>query len=108
MSEWYEIEMKFTLGENDPDDHDSFEAFLDSVTDELANNGVDADYTATAADLRASWTIEVPDGSEASLISALKALSAALSAVGCFEDPEAPAGHPQGHEVLGARRYAMA
>jgi hypothetical protein len=105
MSQMYEIELQFTPGDNDPSDWASFEQFLDCVTDELDGMGVDADYTASAADLRASWTIEVPDASEGSLIGALNTLKKALVSAGC-EDVAPVAGH--GHEVLGARRLAMA
>lgn len=99
----YEIFLQFTPGDNDPNDYDGFEAFLDSVTDELARLGVDADYTASAADLTASWTIDVPDASEASLIKALNVLQEALVAAGAEVAPEAGR-----HEVLGARHLAMA
>jgi hypothetical protein len=98
----YEIEVQFTLGDNDPGDHASFEAFLDSVMDQLDKLGVDADYTATAADLSASWTFTVPDASEGSLIGALSSLQQALATVGCFDDAE------QAHEVVAARHLAMA
>jgi hypothetical protein len=103
----YEIELQFTPGDNDPNDHAEFEAFLDSVMDQLADLGVDADYAATAADLAVSWTITVPDASEESLIGALSALRQALASVGCFDDSAAvpPAG---GHEVVSARRLVLA
>ncbi|AKN17477.1 hypothetical protein MHAE_04360 [Mycobacterium haemophilum DSM 44634] len=103
MADMYEMEFQFTPGENDPDDYAGFEAFLDSITDELANQGFDTDYTAAAAELRASWTIELPDSSEASLIAALGAFQKVLSAAGCFDNAR-----PRGHEVLGARRLALA
>jgi hypothetical protein len=102
----YEIEFQFTPGDNDPGDHASFEEFLDSVMDQLDSVGVDADYTAAAADLRASWTIAVPDASEQSLIGALSSLQRALAAVGAF--PDSAAQPAPTHEVVGARHLAMA
>lgn len=99
MPRMYEIELQFTPCDDDPDDA-GFEEFLDSVTDELAKVGIDADYTSSAADLRASWTIEVPDATEDSLIDALNALRAALAAAG-------RAGSDL-HEVLGARSLVTA
>lgn len=107
MSGFYEIDYQFSAGENDPDDYGGFEAFLDRITDELATAGFDADYTAAAANLRATWTLEVPDGSEESLIVALTAMQLALAAAGCFDDTR-PADRPREHEVVGARRLVLA
>lgn len=106
MSGFYEIEMQFTPIASDPDDHARFEAFLDSIVDELAKLGLDVDYTASAADLTASWTIEVPDASEDSLIDALSSLRAALRAAGCDDSGLPP--RPLGHEVVAARHLALA
>lgn len=99
----FEIELQFSPGENDPEDHDTFEAFLDTVMDQLATLGVDADYTATASDLRVIWTIDAPDASESSLIDALDVLRKALVAAGCYEADD----HVR-HEVLNARPLALA
>ncbi|OIN81639.1 hypothetical protein K3U93_04915 [Mycobacterium malmoense] len=104
MPGYYEIEMRFTPG-GSSNDHASFEAFLDSVADQLAKLGVEPDYTAVAADLAATWTIDVPDASEDSLINALSTLRAALRAVGCDDAGALPAA---GHEVIAARHLALA
>ena len=64
-----EIEMRFETddGVTDPA---LFEQFLDDVVDEFAKLGADVDYTAVASEMKATWTIDVPDASEGSLIDA--------------------------------------
>jgi hypothetical protein len=101
MPGMFEIELRFQPVSNNLS---PFEDLLDAVTDELAKIGVDADYTATVADLTATWTIDVPDASEESLIGALTALQTALENVGCVT----PDPLPSKHEVVSTRHLALA
>src|SRR5262245_56525036 len=96
-----EIEMRFETddGVTDPA---LFEQFLDDVVDEFAKLGADVDYTAVASEMKATWTIDVPDASEGSLIDALTALRTALAAVGV----ETELGRR--HEVMSTRNLALA
>jgi hypothetical protein len=96
----FEIELRFARPvQNGPS---QFEELLDTVTDELLKIGVDADYTASLADLTAIWTIDVPDASEQSLINALTALRTALHAAGCNTSMMPT------HEVVSTRHLALA
>jgi hypothetical protein len=94
-----EIEMRF---EAEGDDPTRFEQFLDDVVDEFAKLGVDVDYTAVVSELKATWSIDVPDASESSLIDALTTLRTALAAVGV----ETELGRR--HEVMSTRNLALA
>jgi hypothetical protein len=96
----FEIELQFAPGGIDSS---QFEALLDAVADELAELGVDADYTARLADLAVTWTIGVPDASEESLIGALSALRRALDATGRISDENSPR-----HDVVSTRHMALA
>jgi hypothetical protein len=100
MPGMFEIELRFADGENSPS---QFEELLDAVADELLKIGVDADYTASVADLAVIWTFDVPDASEGSLIDALSALRTALQAVGVATASWAPR-----HEVVSTRHLALA
>jgi hypothetical protein len=101
MSAMYELEIGFKA-EDGNDDPARFEEFLDAVVDAFLERGFDVDYSAVASALQASFTVEVEDSSESALISALTALSEALSAVtGGLTDRGS-------HEVLSTRKLAMA
>jgi hypothetical protein len=97
----FEIELQFASVGNDPS---QFEVLLDAVADELAELGVDADYTARLADLAVTWTIGVPDASEESLIGALTALRKALDATGRLS----PEDWSPTHDVVSTRHMALA
>jgi hypothetical protein len=101
MSGMFEIELRFAPGGNDSS---QFEALLDAVADELAELGVDADYTARLADLSVTWTIDVPDASEESLIGALTALRKALVAAQRISAENWSASHA----VVATRHLALA
>ncbi|BBZ50295.1 hypothetical protein BST25_05995 [Mycobacterium heidelbergense] len=101
MPGMFEIELQFVPGGNDPS---QFEALLDAVADELAERGVDADYTARLADLAVTWTIDVPDASEESLIGALSALRRALDATGRISTGKWAARH----DVVSTRHMVLA
>lgn len=102
MSGTLEIDIRFTPS-GEGVDPARFEALLETVADELANLGVEPDYTAVVADLKATWAIEVPDASEKSLIDALTKLQTALQAAG-FPVPPGP---PPAHEVVATRHLAL-
>lgn len=95
-----DIQMRF-LTEDGNKDSSGFEAFLDAVIDEFAKQGFEVDYTAAASKLEATFTIDVADASESSLIDALTALRTALAAVGV----ETEVGR---HEVMSTRNLALA
>ena len=101
MSGMFEIELRFAPGGNDSS---QFEALLDAVADELAELGVDADYTARLADLSVTWTIDVPDASEESLIGALPALRTLLSAAQRISGENGSLRH----DVVATRHLALA
>lgn len=101
MPEVFEIELQFAPGLNDSS---QFEALLDAVADELVALGVDADYTARLADLAVTWTIDVPDASEKSLIGALSALQEALDATGRIPTEKLV---PR-HDVVATRHMVLA
>ena len=96
-----EFDMRF-FAEDGKRDPVRFEDFLDGVVDEFAGQGLDVDYTAAVAALEATFTIDVPDGSEDSLIGALTALRSVLAAVGVEAEGLGR------HEVMATRTLATA
>jgi hypothetical protein len=94
-----EIEMRFV---SDDTDATHFENFLDAVVDAFAALGVDVDYAAVVSEQKATWSIDVPDASESSLIDALTTLRTALAAVGLSKQESGP------HESMSTRNLALA
>lgn len=98
MSALFDVQMRF-FAHDDDNDPARFEQFLDDVVDAFAEQGYDVDYTAVASALEATFTIEVADGSESGLITALEAVRAAMKTVGVDLDS---------HEVMSTRKLALA
>lgn len=96
MSGYFEIELSFRQPSGGTPEQ--FDAFLDSVLEELGKIGHEADVTASLTALIATFTLDATDHTDDTFIKAVMDLRAALHAADCGTP-----GWPDAHEILSAR-----